>query len=416
MVRERVASEPTGTSPADKLRASAAEPGILAVAMGVMNIATYGFQILASRTLGPASFGAFAAVMNMLLLIGVGQLALQATAARRISAAPGEVRGIERATLRLTYRSSLALGLAMLVLAPAVNALLRLDNLAMAALLAVIAVPHTVLGGQAGVLQGERRWRPLALLYLSAGVPRLVLGGLMIAIRPEPFAALVGVGLGALVPVAVGAVALRRPRGTGATPTPRLPGLAAEAGHKALALLAFVALCNVDLIIARNVLDEHDAGQYAAGLILTKAVLFLPQFVVVIAFPSLSTAHERRRALIRGLGLITLCGVATIIGVSVLSSVALIFVGGDDYAEIQGDLWLFAVLGLLLALIQMLVYAVLATEARLVTWLPWLAVVAITVTGSMATTVTGLVITVVIVNAVLTAILLAIAVRSIRVR
>ena len=62
-------------------------------------------------------------------------------------------------------------------------------------------------------------------------------------------------------------------------------------------LLAFFALSNVDIVIARNVLDEHDAGLYAGGLILTKAVLFLPQFVVVIAFPSMATQAERRRAL-----------------------------------------------------------------------------------------------------------------------
>ena len=55
------------------------------------------------------------------------------------------------------------------------------------------------------------------------------------------------------------------------------------------ALLAFFALSNADIVVARNVLDGHDAGLYAGGLILTKAVLFLPQFVVVVAFPSMAT-------------------------------------------------------------------------------------------------------------------------------
>ena len=61
---------------------------------------------------------------------------------------------------------------------------------------------------------------------------------------------------------------------------------------------------NCDVIVARNILDGHDAGLYAGGLILTKAMLFLPQFVVVVAFPSMSTAHERRSALLRGLALV----------------------------------------------------------------------------------------------------------------
>ena len=63
-----------------------------------------------------------------------------------------------------------------------------------------------------------------------------------------------------------------------------------ETFHNSHALLAFFALSNADVIIARTTLDERQAGLYAGGLILTKAVLFLPQFVVVIAFPSMSRA------------------------------------------------------------------------------------------------------------------------------
>ena len=60
---------------------------------------------------------------------------------------------------------------------PAVYWLLRLDGLLPAVLLGLCVVPVTVMGGQAGVLQGERRWLPLSLLYLSVGVPRVLLGG-----------------------------------------------------------------------------------------------------------------------------------------------------------------------------------------------------------------------------------------------
>ncbi len=77
-----------------------------------------------------------------------------------------------------------------------------------------------------------------------------------------------------------------------------------ESTRNTLALLAFFALSNADIVVARNVLDSHDAGLYAGGLILTKAVLFLPQFVVVVAFPAMSTPSERRRALIGSLGLV----------------------------------------------------------------------------------------------------------------
>ena len=60
--------------------------------MAVMNVTTYGFTILAARLLGPAEYGALAAVMGLLLVVNVLSLGLQATGARRVSAAPGTGR------------------------------------------------------------------------------------------------------------------------------------------------------------------------------------------------------------------------------------------------------------------------------------------------------------------------------------
>ena len=38
------------------------------------------------------------------------------------------------------------------------------------------------------------------------------------------------------------------------------------------------------------------------------------------------------------------------------------FVGGEQYAEIESRLWMFAILGTLLAMLQLLVYSVLARQ------------------------------------------------------
>ena len=65
--------------------------GSIAVAMGIMNIATYGFTMLAARMLGPQPYGALAGLMATLLVISVLQLGLQATGARRIAAEPEHV-------------------------------------------------------------------------------------------------------------------------------------------------------------------------------------------------------------------------------------------------------------------------------------------------------------------------------------
>ena len=387
----------------------------VAIAMAVMNVATYIYTVIAARLLGPQSYGALASLMAVLLVIGVIALGVQTTAARRISAEPHHVAQIEREILSLTYRAAAVVGVALLVLTPVIDRLLRLDSLATASLVALAAVPLTVTGGQLGVLQGERRWWPVSMMYLASGVPRLVVGTALIVWRPTEFAAMLGVLIGTVVPVLLGAYALRRQRAPGATSEHHATRpIVREILANSQALLAFLALMNCDVIVARNVLDGHDAGLYAGGLILTKALLFLPQFVVVVAFPSMSTAHERRRALMRGLTLILGLGVARIVACAVLPQLALVFVGGEKYAEIADQLWLFAVLGTVLSLIQLLIYAVLARQGTRSVYLVWGALAGLLVLGSQTTTWEQLLLVVVAVDSVLFAALLVISLHRLR--
>ena len=363
----------------------------IAIAIGLMNVATYGYTMLAARVLGPRQYGAFASLMATLLVISVLQLGLQATAARRISADPGHVGQIEDVILRVTHRSALAVGLVLLVLTPVINYVLRLDNLLVAGLVCVAAVPMTVMGGQAGILQGERRWLPLSMVYVANGVPRLIIGFALIAWHPTELSAMLGVVIGQFAPVVVGWWALRHERHPGEVGDHHnLRPVIREVIHNSQALLAFFALSNADVIVARNVLDDHDAGLYAGGLILTKAVLFLPQFVVVLAFPAMSSASERRKALTRSLGLVAALGVVATLGAWLLSGLALVFVGGKDYSEIQSQLWLFAVLGTVLAMLQLLVYSVLARQGQRSVYLVWAALVALIALGLTVSTVDGL--------------------------
>jgi O-antigen/teichoic acid export membrane protein len=163
-----------------------------------------------------------------------------------------------------------------------------------------------------------------------------------------------------------------------------------ETGHNSQALLAFFALSNADVVVARHALDSHRAGIYAAGLILAKAMMFLPQFVVIVAFPDMSTETGRRQALLKSLGLVGALGVVGVAGAFALRGLALVFVGGSAYDEISGQLWLFALLGTILSMLQLLVYAVLARSGRRPVLLVWAAFAVVVVLGSMATSVTGL--------------------------
>ncbi|MFD7076877.1 lipopolysaccharide biosynthesis protein [Nocardioides sp. NPDC059952] len=390
-----------------RLSALIRSSGFLALCIMVTNIATYGFQIIAARILGPGQYGGVASMMSLLLVVGVVQLGMQATASRRVTETPGQERAIERTVLRATYRAAIVVGVVMLAASPLVWRVLRLDSIYPALLVAVCAVPLTIMGGQAGVLQGERRWLGLSVVYLALGIPRVIVTTAAMWVRPTEGAAMAGVALAQFAPAIVGWWVLRRRAEAHAKPGPVKP-VVVEMLQASFALLGFFALSNVDILIARNVLSDHVSGLYAGGLILTKAVLFLPQFVVIIAFPSMSAEASRRSALVKSLTLVGGLGACAIAGSWLMSWLAMIFIGGPDYAEIEGLLWVFAILGMVLSVLQLLVYSVLARRSRLSAYLLWIAVAAALVLGAMQTTVEGLVWAVLSIDAALAAVLLAV--------
>ena len=396
-----------GSTAAAKLRGG----GGVALAMLVLNVTTYGFTIASAHILGPTDYGALAAWMNLLLVVNVGSLGLQATAARRLSSGEHDLDDVEPHLVRLTLVGSLSLGVVLLALTPVINVALQLDDMLMAALIGVSAVPLTLVGGLTGILQGERRWGALSAVQICLGAPRLLVGVGLMVWRPEPRWGAIAVAVTLVVPVAVGLHALRHRHLRPGAERAGLRSLVTEMVHNSQALLAFFALSNVDLIVARHTLASHEAGLYAAGLILAKAVLFLPQFVSIVAFPSMASG-DRPRTFVLAVGAVAVLGAVATALTALLPGLALIFVGGSGYGDLRGRLWIFAVLGTLLACLMMVVYALLARAGQRSVYLTWLALAAIVGFGLTVHSVSGMLTVVIVVDAILVLVLLVAHQRS----
>lgn len=404
----------TGSFAPGTLRALLRSGTGIAIAMAVQNLATYGFTILAARRLGPSEYGAVASLMGLLLVVVVLSLGLQATGARKIAAAPDRREEIEAALMSATYRSALALGGLCLLLTPVIAWGLQLEAWPAALMIGLAAVPLTIMGGQAGVLQGEQRWAALGGIYLGVGLGRLGVAGATMLLVPTAFGAMLGVAIAAWVPALVGALTLGHV-GRGAAGRRsvgrRREQILREVAGNSHALLAFFALSNADIVVARIVLDDHVAGLYAGGLILSKAVLFLPQFVVVIAFPSMASSAERHSMYLKGLIVVGTIGVTASVGAVLLSGLAVTFVGGPAYAEIEPLVGLFAVLGTLLAMVQLMVYEVVARQHAASVWVLWAGLVAVTGTAAYVASEGSLLVSVVTIDVTVLLALLGTALR-----
>jgi len=355
---------------------------LVAVSLGVMNALSYLFTVLAARRMGPEAFGAFASLMGLIVVINVVAMGLQAAAARRLATPGGDRRTVVRAVNRVGWWCAIGTFALLLALSPLLHDLLSLDSWFSAALLAVCGGPLAIFGVQVGLLQGHERWGGYAIVYLVFGVTRLGLGWLGIVIHPDPLGAMAGVTLGVVITVIAGGLvtrALGREGREGPPPPRRLErGVLRESLLASTALFAFYALSSADVLLARIVLPAYDTGLYAGGQILAKAVLFLPFFVSVVAYPALARGH-RTHLHLWGLGLVLLMGGVVAAFAAIAPGVALIFVGGSAYAPVTELLWAFALIGTLLAGIQLLVMTALARRSMRSAWVVWLALAALAV-------------------------------------
>ena len=375
--------------------------GTVAVGMMGMNIAAYGLTLVAARSLIPREFGALTALLGILLVGNVASLGLQATTARRLAVDPAHAAAIIGVTIRVTLIVAAAVAAAVALSSVVLTPILKLDSVWPVILCGATLFPLTLMGAQAGIAQGTERWGSLTTIYLANGIGRLVGGSVAIAVHPGVNSAMIGIALGAWLPVVAGARLLALQSSDHVLVSRR--GLVSEAILGTHALLAFFVLSNMDSFIARNHFDVHDSGLYASGLILAKAALFFPQFVSVIVFPELARANSQH-ARLRAVTIVAGFGLLAVAATAVLPKVALILVGGEQYADMTSRLWLFALAGSVLAIVHLLVFDALARHAHGIAIMLWIAVAAVAATAyGLDVDITGLVVTVAAVSTVLAA-------------
>jgi len=353
---------------------------LTAVGMMAMNVLVYLFTLAASHLLGPEQFGGVSAFLGILLVANVGSLALQATAARRIAtSSPTNRDAVAHDVIVSTWHVALGLGVLFTLAAP--GFMITLHTPFVAALMVGLTVgPLTMIGGYVGVLQGSQQWRWLAFTFISIGAGRAGFGILGILIGDSVTSAMVGVFLGALVPAVVGWWGCRHvPHAAVGTHH----GVLMEVWHNGHSFLAFFVLTNLDVLIARNQFDHVTAGIYAAGSILTKTCLFLPQFVIIVAFPKMAqdqAQNDQDRAWLKPLFVVMGLGACAVIGCAALPELAVMFVGGAEYQSLESYAWLFTLEGTVFAVLQMVVYRQIARQAHVAVYL-WAAASVVAVLG-----------------------------------
>ncbi|EME16591.1 polysaccharide biosynthesis protein [Rhodococcus triatomae] len=358
--------------------------GMTLVTAGSMtaNVASYLLALLAASWLGPAGYGEFAALTAAQLVLAVPALALQTVVAREVV-----LGGDDAALRRLVIRCTAIVAALAAVLVVPVAAMLGTGVAATAA--ALLTAPMLVLlAGEQGLLQGEGRFGALAVVLGAAGLGKVLPAVAVLAVGGGPGAALTASAVGTGAVAAAARLLTGRP--------------SARAGeHHAVGVasvlrasqvqLALIALSSVDVMLARVVLGEDQAGQYALGAVATKVAFWLPAAVGVVLYPRMANPAHSAAAVRSALGVLVGVGALAVGGAAIAAPLVPALVG-DDYAPVQGLLWLFALNGAFLAVLQGALLSAIARERTVLAVVAWIGLaVEVALTLTVASTVQQLV-------------------------
>jgi O-antigen/teichoic acid export membrane protein len=362
--------------PAPSARSALVAGAVVPAASIGSNIFSYALLLTAARLLSSSTYGELSALLGVLLVATVPQLALQTVTARR-TAVDGDLRGIRSATIV----AGLGTAAVLIAISPLLALFLHLDSILGVVVLALSVPASTTLGTLMGQAQGRRNFHRLAALTAGSTIGRSLGGlvGLLLGRGTVPTLAGVSVGftLAALIalrfrlpgPDSTGsgsAIAAdsrvgSAPRSVDTQATTRsVLSLLSEAVHAAHAHIAFLIVTSLDILLARHLLNADDAGLYAVGSVVTRAALWAPQSVGLMLFASMSVPSRHHAAVRRAVAVVLGIGLATVVGCVVAGSLVVKLVGGAKYDDLSSYVWIFAVLGVALALVQLAVLAGLA--------------------------------------------------------
>ncbi|OZE85097.1 polysaccharide biosynthesis protein [Rhodococcus sp. 15-649-1-2] len=333
------------------------------------NIASYLLHLPASRLLGVAKYGEFASLLAAQLVLAVPALALQSVVAREV------VRGRSTGKLRsLGYRCAGVVAVLSVLAAPTVA--VAMDTSVLATTSALVVAPLLVLlATEQGLLQGTARFGRLSIVLASAGFGKVVpaVVALFLGAGPGTVLAVSAAGTGL---VALGArLANREPPGPDGPHTGDVRIGVATVLRASQVQLVLILLSSVDLLLARALLTEADAGIYALGAVATKAAFWLPQAVGVVLYPRMANPAHSASALRSALSVVAGIGAVLILGAAVAAGLIPLIVG-EDYAAVQRYLWIFALQGACLAVLQSALLWAIAGERTTLAILAWLGLAA----------------------------------------
>lgn len=310
---------------------------VVLVGSGIGFVGNYAFSVAAGRTLSTADFGALTALLALGMCVLLPVSGHQARCAAAVASAGA---GDRNAEVRRTVNSAAVVGMVVaavsLMLSPLATGALHVDYLAwvVAALWIAITV---VLQVSLGAIQGLRLFVVVAALVAGPyGLFKVV----TYVLAPGAMGVLAWASVALLVSSCVGLVAalvVLRPYlvGSGRVVMRRVTWrkTARESLVAALVWTTVGVITGADVVVARLVMEQADAGAYAAAGLFGKLAFHVPAALALVVVPTAATCSAAQLdAMRRRVSLVTVAvGSLTVCGLWLFGSDVVALVLGEGY-------------------------------------------------------------------------------------
>ncbi len=325
---------------------------IVFVGIAIANVGNYLFHLLSARSLGPASYADLAALVALVGLVALPLGGLQAAVARDVALlAAYDAEHAVAARIRRALALSGVAGLVGTVLfvaaAPFIQEALNIQSLSAVVLAGLLTAPAFLTPIVWGWAQGLQRFVVLSFSVAVAPAARLLLLAVLLVAGLTVTGAMTATLFAATVAVLVPLWLLRRNL---AQPAAEIPPLDVRRVTRRVApvvagLLAITALTTVDVVVAKSVFSEYEAGIYGAASLIGRVILYLPAAVATVLLPKVAARSTLRLAsddiLVGSLAVTgAFCAVATLLYALVPDLIVRIAFGAS-YEDAAPLLWLF---------------------------------------------------------------------------
>ena len=285
---------------------------IMLVAMMLVNVFNFAYNMVMARMLGPAAFGNINAAVTLLLLASCISLAFQLVCAKFVARnhSDSSKAAVVHSLLGKAWIASLALGAVLFLAQKPVATYLNVPSPWIIGLLAVGIAAYAPLGVKRGAMQGVCAFPRLGTNFVLEALTRFFLGAGLVVAGYGVLGAVGAISASVIVACFIPRIPaqLRVQAGTAEPPS------YAEAIQAIVFFVGQVIINNVDILLVKHFFPSDPAGVYAAISQIGRLLYFASWFGVVNAmFPVAAAASpEQKKAHSIGLPLLLVLGLSLI--------------------------------------------------------------------------------------------------------